>query len=197
MGRVKGISIGKTRGLSSNVDFALCTSGSATAVPTDRKGCQLLADVSAFPTRSCRAATQGLLIAQPAVHARVRGGLARRPICARRPCTTLSWYHHVALLDKLHDPELHIWYGVKAAQNGWSRDVRVYQIEGRLGGRSARRGAPLQVGHERASQPAASNVQLSGSVAAAVGPERPPTASARCRMQVGHQCSSRREPLPA
>ena len=39
---------------------------------------------------------------------------------------------NLALLDKLDDPELRVWYGVKAAQNGWSRDVLVYQIEGRL-----------------------------------------------------------------
>jgi len=57
----------------------------------------------------------------------VQGGLAQ-----------LSWYHHLALLDKLDDPELRTWYGVKAAQNGWSRDVLVYQIEGRLHERQGR-----------------------------------------------------------
>jgi hypothetical protein len=33
---------------------------------------------------------QELLVARPQVHPCIRGGLARRPICARRPCTTLS-----------------------------------------------------------------------------------------------------------
>ncbi len=57
----------------------------------------------------------------------VQGGLAQ-----------LSWYHHVALLDKLDDLELRTWYAVKAAQNGWSRDVLVYQIDGRLHERQGR-----------------------------------------------------------
>lgn len=41
----------------------------------------------------------------------------------------LSWYHHVALLDKLDDRDLREWYGAKAAEQGWSRDVLVLQIE--------------------------------------------------------------------
>jgi predicted nuclease of restriction endonuclease-like (RecB) superfamily len=57
----------------------------------------------------------------------VQGGLAQ-----------ISWYHHLALLDKLDDPELRVWYAAKAAQNGWSRDVLVYQIEGRLHERQGR-----------------------------------------------------------
>jgi len=44
----------------------------------------------------------------------------------------ISWTHHIALLDKLDDPQLRAWYGAKAAENGWSRDVLVYQIEGQL-----------------------------------------------------------------
>jgi predicted nuclease of restriction endonuclease-like (RecB) superfamily len=44
----------------------------------------------------------------------------------------VSWTHHIALLDKLDDPQLHRWYGENAAENGWSRDVFVYQIEGHL-----------------------------------------------------------------
>lgn len=57
----------------------------------------------------------------------LQGGLAR-----------ISWYHHVALLDKLDDPELRAWYGIRAAENGWSRDVLVYQIEGQLHERQGR-----------------------------------------------------------
>jgi hypothetical protein len=38
-------------------------------------------------------------------------------------------------MTKLDDPELRVWYGAKAAPNGWSRDVLVYQIEARLLGR--------------------------------------------------------------
>lgn len=57
----------------------------------------------------------------------VQGGLAQ-----------ISWYHHLALLDKLNDPGLREWYGLKAAENGWSRDVLVYQIEGHLHERQGR-----------------------------------------------------------
>lgn len=57
----------------------------------------------------------------------VQGGLAQ-----------ISWYHHIALLDKLDEPQLRVWYGAKAAENGWSRDVLVYQIEGRLHDRQGR-----------------------------------------------------------
>jgi hypothetical protein len=57
----------------------------------------------------------------------VQGGLAQ-----------ISWYHHLALLDKLDDPELRVWYGARAGQHGWSRDVLVYQIESQLHERQGR-----------------------------------------------------------
>jgi predicted nuclease of restriction endonuclease-like (RecB) superfamily len=57
----------------------------------------------------------------------VQGGLAQ-----------ISWYHHLALLDKLDDPELRTWYGTRAARHGWSRDVLVYQIESQLHARQGR-----------------------------------------------------------
>jgi predicted nuclease of restriction endonuclease-like (RecB) superfamily len=57
----------------------------------------------------------------------VQGGLAQ-----------ISWYHHLALLDKLDGPELRTWYGVRPAQHGWSRDVLVYQIESELHAREGR-----------------------------------------------------------
>lgn len=63
--------------------------------------------------------------------------MAAGSICARRPCTD-QLYHHIALLDKLDDSGLRAWYGAKAAENGWSRDVLVYQIEGRLHERQGR-----------------------------------------------------------
>jgi predicted nuclease of restriction endonuclease-like (RecB) superfamily len=44
----------------------------------------------------------------------------------------IAWTHHIALLEKLDDPHLRAWYGEKAAENGWSRDVLVYQIDGQL-----------------------------------------------------------------
>jgi predicted nuclease of restriction endonuclease-like (RecB) superfamily len=57
----------------------------------------------------------------------VQGGLAQ-----------ISWYHHLALLDKLDELELRVWYGTCAAEHGWSRDVLVYQIESQLHAREGR-----------------------------------------------------------
>jgi predicted nuclease of restriction endonuclease-like (RecB) superfamily len=44
----------------------------------------------------------------------------------------LSWWHQVALLEKLDDPDERLWYAAKAAEHGWTRDVLVHQIEGAL-----------------------------------------------------------------
>lgn len=44
----------------------------------------------------------------------------------------LPWYHHLALLDKLPDPETRRWYAAKAIEHNWSRNILVMQIETRL-----------------------------------------------------------------
>ena len=44
----------------------------------------------------------------------------------------LPWYHHLALLDKLPDPEARRWYAAQAIEHNWSRNVLVMQIETRL-----------------------------------------------------------------
>ena len=44
----------------------------------------------------------------------------------------LPWYHQLALLDKLADPESRRWYAAKAIEHNWSRNVLVMQIETRL-----------------------------------------------------------------
>ncbi|MCF6258915.1 MAG: PDDEXK nuclease domain-containing protein [Gammaproteobacteria bacterium] len=44
----------------------------------------------------------------------------------------LPWYHQLALLDKLPDPETRRWYAAKAIEHNWSRNVLVMQIETRL-----------------------------------------------------------------
>jgi predicted nuclease of restriction endonuclease-like (RecB) superfamily len=41
----------------------------------------------------------------------------------------LSWYHHIALLDKVKDKNAREWYAKSAIENGWSRNVMVQQIE--------------------------------------------------------------------
>ena len=44
----------------------------------------------------------------------------------------LTWYHNIALMDKIHDRDVALWYAQETAQNGWSRNVLVHQIESGL-----------------------------------------------------------------
>jgi len=44
----------------------------------------------------------------------------------------ITWYHNIALMDKIKDTERYIWYANKTAENGWSRNVLVHQIESGL-----------------------------------------------------------------
>ncbi len=39
----------------------------------------------------------------------------------------LSWYHQLALLDKLSEAKSRRWYAAKAIENGWSRNVLAMQ----------------------------------------------------------------------
>ncbi len=41
----------------------------------------------------------------------------------------LSWYHNIALLEKLEIPEQRLWYAARAYEHGWSRNVLTIQIE--------------------------------------------------------------------
>ncbi|MEP0924897.1 PDDEXK nuclease domain-containing protein [Leptolyngbya sp. ST-U4] len=50
----------------------------------------------------------------------------------------LPWRHNIALLDKLKTQEQRLWYAEKAIENGWSRDVLVWQIESNLFGRQGK-----------------------------------------------------------
>jgi predicted nuclease of restriction endonuclease-like (RecB) superfamily len=43
----------------------------------------------------------------------------------------LTWYHNIALLEKLKTPEERLWYAAKALEHGWSRNILAIQIEGR------------------------------------------------------------------
>lgn len=54
------------------------------------------------------------------------------------PLARLPWYHQLALLEKLPDAEQRLWYAAAAIEQGWSRDVLVYQISTRLRERSGR-----------------------------------------------------------
>lgn len=48
------------------------------------------------------------------------------------PLAQLTWYHNVALLEKVNDPEQRVWYAHQAIEHGWSRNILVHQIESRL-----------------------------------------------------------------
>ena len=47
------------------------------------------------------------------------------------PLAQLTWYHNLALLEKLDDPEQRLWYARRALAQGWSRNILASQIEAR------------------------------------------------------------------
>lgn len=49
----------------------------------------------------------------------------------------ITWYHNITLMDKIHDIDKRLWYAHKIAENGWSRNVLVHQIESGLYERQA------------------------------------------------------------
>lgn len=49
----------------------------------------------------------------------------------------ISWYHNIALMDKVKNADAYRWYAEQSAQNGWSRNVLVHQIESGLYERQA------------------------------------------------------------
>lgn len=44
----------------------------------------------------------------------------------------ITWYHHIALMDKVKTADEHLWYADQVSKNGWSRNVLVHQIESGL-----------------------------------------------------------------
>lgn len=44
----------------------------------------------------------------------------------------LTWYHNIALLEKVADQKIRLWYAQKAIENGWSRNILAIQIERNL-----------------------------------------------------------------
>lgn len=48
------------------------------------------------------------------------------------PLGQITWYHNIALLEKLKDPEARLWYARETIENGWSRNVLVTQIKSGL-----------------------------------------------------------------
>lgn len=48
------------------------------------------------------------------------------------PLAQISWYHHIALMDKVKNMTERLWYINAGIENGWSRNVLVMQIESDL-----------------------------------------------------------------
>ena len=48
------------------------------------------------------------------------------------PLAQITWYHNIALLEKLKDNNKRLWYAEKTIENGWSRNVLAFQIESDL-----------------------------------------------------------------
>jgi predicted nuclease of restriction endonuclease-like (RecB) superfamily len=44
------------------------------------------------------------------------------------PLAQLTWYHHIALLEKLDRPEPRLWYAARTLEYGWSRNILALQI---------------------------------------------------------------------
>ncbi|MCL2510990.1 MAG: PDDEXK nuclease domain-containing protein [Bacteroidales bacterium] len=44
----------------------------------------------------------------------------------------ITWYHHIALMDKVKDMSSYLWHTEKTIENGWTRNVLVHQIETNL-----------------------------------------------------------------
>jgi predicted nuclease of restriction endonuclease-like (RecB) superfamily len=48
------------------------------------------------------------------------------------PLAQITWYHNIALIEKLKDAEQRLWYARQTIENGWSRNVLIHQIESGL-----------------------------------------------------------------
>jgi len=48
------------------------------------------------------------------------------------PLAQITWYHHIALIDKVKTTHERLFYAKMAVENGWSRDVMVMNIESDL-----------------------------------------------------------------
>lgn len=59
----------------------------------------------------------------------------------QRTVALIPWRSNITLLDKLTDPALRLWYAQKTIENGFGKDMLVFQIESQL---HKRQGAALQ-----------------------------------------------------
>ncbi|HEY8788266.1 MAG TPA: PDDEXK nuclease domain-containing protein [Actinopolymorphaceae bacterium] len=56
----------------------------------------------------------------------------------QRSVAQLPWRHQIALIEKLTDPDSRLWYAAAAIEDGWSRDILVHHVDGRLRERSGK-----------------------------------------------------------
>ena len=49
----------------------------------------------------------------------------------QEPLARITWYHNIALLEKLSQPEERLWYARMVVETGWSHNTPVLQIAGR------------------------------------------------------------------
>jgi predicted nuclease of restriction endonuclease-like (RecB) superfamily len=54
------------------------------------------------------------------------------------PLAQLTWYHHLALIEKLDDKAVRLWYATRAVEHGWSRNILAFQIAGRVHARQGK-----------------------------------------------------------
>jgi predicted nuclease of restriction endonuclease-like (RecB) superfamily len=54
------------------------------------------------------------------------------------PLAQLTWYHHLALIEKLDDKATRLWYAARTVEHGWSRNILALQIAGRLHARQGK-----------------------------------------------------------
>jgi predicted nuclease of restriction endonuclease-like (RecB) superfamily len=54
------------------------------------------------------------------------------------PLAQLTWYHHLALIEKLDDKAVRLWYATRAVEHGWSRNILAFQIAGRAHARQGK-----------------------------------------------------------
>jgi predicted nuclease of restriction endonuclease-like (RecB) superfamily len=50
----------------------------------------------------------------------------------QRTVALIPWRSNITLLDKLKEPSLMIWYAQKTIENGFGKDMLVFQIESQL-----------------------------------------------------------------
>lgn len=88
----------------------------------------------AWPATNSKSKTRAKLeVTTKSVDGQARNKVIPVPMpIVQAPLAQLSWYHHLALLDKLDNPAQRLWYAAAKVENGWSRNILALQIESGL-----------------------------------------------------------------